>query len=862
MYQQMPYGAYQPAPYGIPGQPYYPMPGNIPGAMTRPPANLTPAKPGTTAAPVSQSSPAVTNPLITPKKSSAIRIKNPLTNEEVDLKALSGKKEGEKVTGIPAAPLSATGPIPVSKTPAVTMPSTPSSAVKITAPTPARSAALKIVDPHKKEVVDVSKVLQKEKPTEETPAVSAAAVEPVVLAPVEKPTIPKIEEVKAMEPVKHITSIETANLKSSELDDTLVSAGSNLSSPYMEHDSSVPSSVSDLEDGEIAEIERPVATILTSTSGITYPPFIEHVPDLSQTIKRYAVDFLRAFAALDLPKPAGLGSMEELRGDEKPARVSQDRRSFPSSGRSMQRSGSDYGGSRGSGDHRYSEPKGDRRSGSSRRSGGPSMARQGSGDGRHRSMNLPSRPGRSNMTPMHSEPQEVLVKSENAWTPISQDTKRKSEDETEVIGRKVKGLLNKLTIEKFTPISQEILNVGITTTEILTAVIDIIFEKALDEPNFGAMYALLCSFLSFELPNVQVWVADDAKTNAFRRGLLGKCQYEFFQNAKWSAEDGSSLKERQAKRKMLESLSAEEKLKIAEEDYERAKLKRRVLGNIRFIGELFIKNIISEKIMHSCVTQLLSNVSDPEEEDVESLCKLMATIGSKLDIEKAKAFMDSYFERIKELSTNKKLSSRIRFMLLDLIDLRRNGWKARVEVSGPKTIAEIHKEAERKAQEEAAEKLRMSRGGSRGGSARNSIASRGGQRDRGDRDHRSSTGSQDVREFRTSRDEQIGQMKRTSIPDSFGPGNRKSFQSSSGPGKQTTSGTLDITITRNSFDVFQEQEAKNGDSPLKSPKMSEITEETAPKLTKDQVKTKVDAMIAEWWSILDVRVSYRHLNSD
>lgn len=37
--------------------------------------------------------------------------------------------------------------------------------------------------------------------------------------------------------------------------------------------------------------------------------------------------------------------------------------------------------------------------------------------------------------------------------------------------------------------------------------------------------------------------------------------------------------------------------------------RRRALGNIQFIGQLFKKKMLTEKIMHSCLTQLLSEVN-------------------------------------------------------------------------------------------------------------------------------------------------------------------------------------------------------------------------------------------------------------
>jgi hypothetical protein len=57
------------------------------------------------------------------------------------------------------------------------------------------------------------------------------------------------------------------------------------------------------------------------------------------------------------------------------------------------------------------------------------------------------------------------------------------------------------------------------------------------------------------------------------------------------------------------------------EYYAAAKAKRRGLGLIRFIGELFELQMLTERIMHECIEKLLGNVENPEE-GIESLCKL------------------------------------------------------------------------------------------------------------------------------------------------------------------------------------------------------------------------------------------------
>lgn len=59
------------------------------------------------------------------------------------------------------------------------------------------------------------------------------------------------------------------------------------------------------------------------------------------------------------------------------------------------------------------------------------------------------------------------------------------------------------------------------------------------------------------------------------------------------------------------------------------KMRRKSVGNCRFIGELFKLQMLTAKIMIRCVAQLLSNL---EEESLECLCKLLTTIGKDLEM--------------------------------------------------------------------------------------------------------------------------------------------------------------------------------------------------------------------------------------
>ena len=103
-------------------------------------------------------------------------------------------------------------------------------------------------------------------------------------------------------------------------------------------------------------------------------------------------------------------------------------------------------------------------------------------------------------------------------------------------------------------------------------------------------------------------------------------------------------------------------------------------ADVRFLGELFKKKLLSEKIVHGVLAALLQNRVDPPEYvrsgvaakrvlmryrlDIEMLCELMGVVGGKIDQnQRAAEYMSRYFERVRSLSTNENLTIRLRFML-------------------------------------------------------------------------------------------------------------------------------------------------------------------------------------------------------
>ncbi|CAA97349.1 translation initiation factor eIF4G [Schizosaccharomyces pombe] len=468
---------------------------------------------------------------------------------------------------------------------------------------------------------------------------------------------------------------------------------------------------------------------ITDFSALVYPSTIKP-PSTEEALKagkyEYDVPFLLQFQSVYTDKPMK-GWDERMKETVASAFSDKSSRGMYSSSRQSSRSGSNTHSHAGPGFGGPSERKGISRlgidrgfsssgagfgSGSNYKSapsrgvshhghGGMSGSHRGSQRGSRRGGGERDKPDPSSLT-IPVDQVAPLQLSANRWQPkklTEKPAETKGEDEEallppEVVQRKVKGSLNKMTLEKFDKISDQILEIAMQSRKendgrTLKQVIQLTFEKATDEPNFSNMYA---RFARKMMDSIDDSIRDEGvldKNNQpvrggllFRKYLLSRCQEDFERG--WKAN--------------LPSGKAGEAEIMSDEYYVAAAIKRRGLGLVRFIGELFKLSMLSEKIMHECIKRLLGNVTDPEEEEIESLCRLLMTVGVNIDAtEKGHAAMDVYVLRMETITKIPNLPSRIKFMLMDVMDSRKNGWAVKNEVEkGPKTIAEIHEEAERK----------------------------------------------------------------------------------------------------------------------------------------------------------------------
>lgn len=82
-----------------------------------------------------------------------------------------------------------------------------------------------------------------------------------------------------------------------------------------------------------------------------------------------------------------------------------------------------------------------------------------------------------------------------------------------------------MTPEKFERLLNQLLEI-ITTADVLQQTIALVFENAVEQPTYVAMYGDLCVSLSKELPQFPPPPGSD-KPLSFRQILLNTCQDEF-----------------------------------------------------------------------------------------------------------------------------------------------------------------------------------------------------------------------------------------------------------------------------------------------------------------------------------------------
>ncbi|EGG23342.1 type A von Willebrand factor domain-containing protein [Cavenderia fasciculata] len=264
--------------------------------------------------------------------------------------------------------------------------------------------------------------------------------------------------------------------------------------------------------------------------------------------------------------------------------------------------------------------------------------------------------------------------------------------------KKFKFNLNLITMDTYATIIKNFEGIVIPNEEVLGNIAKILFEKAIIDQKYSAVFAILTHYLDSKYPKFE-------NNKTLKRDIITNCQKEFELHLTDTYD-----------RSKFDTLSKEDR------DEEEFIIKRRFLGNIKFIGELYKHSVLAESIvLNYCVAKLLEKANTHVEDTIEGMAKLISNIGKKLDADPSKPGLAGVFSQVRQLSENEKLTSRARYLLLDLLDLRAGRWEPKNN-----TISKVNKE----------ENDKEERFVSKHGSGRRDDRDKGDRRDRNDRNDR------------------------------------------------------------------------------------------------------------------------------
>ena len=230
------------------------------------------------------------------------------------------------------------------------------------------------------------------------------------------------------------------------------------------------------------------------------------------------------------------------------------------------------------------------------------------------------------------ESSAILAPTENSFL-----KKMKQEaDEVEKQARKIRSTLNKLSESNFEKLSSTLATEFEYDRPLIVKLVDFIFDRA-TAFNFPELYAKLCRFLTRHFKK-----QDPQQAKDFRTQLLAKCEDCFYREDEPMADDG-----------------------LMDAEYKR---RRRLLGNIKFIGLLYRYGMLKASIMFECFDVLLK-AETLCDETLETCCHLFQESAKLLAVKHSQELED-YFSFVTSFRNNDKFSKRVQFLVQDIIEIK------------------------------------------------------------------------------------------------------------------------------------------------------------------------------------------------
>eukprot|EP00922_Rhytidocystis_sp_ex-Travisia-forbesii_P014843 GHVS01022198.1.p1 GENE.GHVS01022198.1~~GHVS01022198.1.p1 ORF type:complete len:778 (-),score=215.11 GHVS01022198.1:498-2831(-) len=257
-----------------------------------------------------------------------------------------------------------------------------------------------------------------------------------------------------------------------------------------------------------------------------------------------------------------------------------------------------------------------------------------------------------------------------------------------LLQRKVQCLLNKLTVENFARITEQLgeLTDELKEEALVRLLVDLVLEKACLEPDWSEMYADVCQVLKWR-SSIQQGRGQDTAGGGGGRAVPGG-------RAWFGTGLVEKIREELSRLPTSLTLASDQVLDLSAEEVaiKAKKLKNRTMGVVKLIGELFYRKMLSGKTLNLLATHLVFSAEYPEEHFVELFCNLASTVGYYMDETggSSKLQLDTWMGRLTELQKSKKYTKRACCVIQDLGDCRKAKWYKKTHKESAKALNDLH----------------------------------------------------------------------------------------------------------------------------------------------------------------------------
>ena len=243
-------------------------------------------------------------------------------------------------------------------------------------------------------------------------------------------------------------------------------------------------------------------------------------------------------------------------------------------------------------------------------------------------------------------------------------------------------LLNMLAVDNYDDTKAQIFNKIKDDVEHQRKFLDVLFKKAVHEKAFVNLYAKLCKEFDKELTQRKETSSSSTTSSSvsspkkkmpskMRSILLDKCREIF---------------------KIENNQKLDNYINISDIDEREAKIKKFILGNVNFIGELINYQVISKKIVFQCIDNLFNRYENGNDSllkhiHIEAIVILTDKFGTLMNKSKQKIKTEDWNEFTKKIETclnklnniqnnsDNNLKGYLKYKIINLIEKSKNNWE-------------------------------------------------------------------------------------------------------------------------------------------------------------------------------------------